>query len=292
MLNRTSWNKGRESGVLGDATDTPSLQYQQDAKLTYQSHAASQIELGEGQDRITLNEPRRPQTSIVEWPNLLTFDIAYWNRQLHEINKLGRRDGVIGFEASKYALNMTAPNCYVNQLRGEWIRLFYRQRFVYGNLYSALHYIMYKAFVEVAAWLHARYPFQFLSSHQLLPHNGATLAGERALHQEGQFSYESLKAYFISHYSEWINAHYFELIDELNIHLNQQTPATYVIEYLNSHGLPCVDFVCKNQQAMRLVRAEYFVEDMLSMRCDSQYLDFKIQQLAAKIENEIRLLGW
>ncbi|MGL6313865.1 hypothetical protein [Vibrio sp. WXL103] len=292
MLNRTSWNKGREPGVLGDTTDTCSPQYQQEPQLIYQAHAASQLELGEGRDRITLNEPRRPQTSILEWPNLLTLDIAYWNRQLHEINKLGQSDVAIGGQDSEHGLNITAPDGYLNQLRGEWIRLFYYQRFVYGNLYSALHYIMYKALVEVAAWLHARYPFQFLSRHQLLPHDGAKLASESALHQEGQFSYESLKAYFISHYSEWINAHYFELIEELNTHLNQQTPATYVIEYLNSQGLPCVDFVCKNQQAMRLVRTEYFVEDMLSMKCDSQYLDFKIQQLAAKIENEIRSLGW
>lgn len=291
MFGSTSSDARRhaESANADYAQQSGMSEYGRAPESTYRSHAEYQLRCGEGSDLLSLTEPKRAATSLAQWPDLLSFDIAYWNDQQAEIIRLGHNHAPIVLQQHRPGFIASLPEGYLNQFRGEWIRLYYHNRFVYGNLYSAQHYIMFKALVAVAAWLNSRYPHQLQRDSQLLAHDRCS---NEAFHRESHFGYESIKNYFISHCSDWISAHYFDLSCELNTQLNQQTPATFIIEYLNSHGLPCVDFVCKNQTALRMVRPANFVEDMQSMVTDAQYLQFKIQQMAAKIAREIRSVGW
>lgn len=291
MFDSSSWQKGHHSAYLSeDAKQGRQRQlYLKDPYALYLSHAAQQLESGEGDDLISLTDPRRTASSFVHWPDLLSFDIAYWNDQQAPIMQLGRNQSQFTAQQNNPSYIPTPPDAYINKFRGEWIRLYYHDHFVYGNLYSALHYIINRALVAVKTWLDRRFPFQLQRDSQQLPHNADE---NRAYHKENHFSDELVKSYFLSHYSDWINAHLFELTVELNHHLNHQTPATYVIEYENAKGLPCVDFVCKNQHALRLIRPAHFVEDMQHMIGDVRYLESKVQELAAKIENEIHALGW
>lgn len=291
MFDSSSWDKGRHSGHLSEDAEKGRQRrmYLNDPGSLYLLHAEQQLECGEGKDLISLNEPRRKAKSLVRWPDLLSLDIAYWNDQQAPIMQLGRDHRQITANQSNPKYISTIPDSYINEFRGEWIRLLYNGHFVYGNLYSALHYIIKWALAAVKTWLDRRFPFQLQRDSQLLPYN---VGNNLAYHQENHFSNELVKTYLTSHYCDWINTHLFDLTIELNHHLNHQTPATYIIEYVNAKGLPCVDFVCKNQDALRLIRPSHFVEDMQSMICDTRYLEHKAQELAAKIENEIRELGW
>ncbi|MBY5944388.1 hypothetical protein [Photobacterium rosenbergii] len=291
MSGSSSWDKGHHAHRWGDNAEEGRQRqmYLEDPYALYLSHAALQLERGEGKDLITLQEPRRKANTLARWPDLLSFDIAYWSDQQSQIFQLGRETCSPPIQQHTPGSKPIIPGGYINELRGEWIRLFYNGRLVYGNLYSALHYIINWAQVAVETWLNRRFPFQLQRDSQLLPHSAA---GHQAYHKENFYNDQLVKTYLANHYHDWLNEHLFDFTFELNQYLDQQTPATYVIEYKNAKGLPCIDFVCKNQHAMRLVRPAHFVEDIQNMICDSRYLEHKAQELAARIENEIRALGW
>ena len=290
MVNPTSRDGINYSELVGSSLSRDTSLYASDPSSTYEMHANTQLECGEGSDLISLHEPRRTGQAIGQWPDLLSFDIAYWIALRKELNAITRSSNNDDYEhLYDPRFIQGVPNEYQNQLRGEWIRLYYNNRFAYGNLYSAAHFVMFKALLQVTAWQNSRFPFQLQQDSHFLPHDAH---GYEALHRESYFNYESIKAYFGSHCSDWLSEHYLDFFTDLNDQLNQQTPATFVLEYLNSKGLPCVDFICKNEQSMRMVRPAHFVEDIQHMKGDPNYLDFKAQQLAAKIANEIRSMGF
>ena len=251
----------------------------------YQLNAELQLLRGEGADKLSFTRPQRKMpTALRQWSNLLTLDIAHWHQQQpwsvspHLIHSEPSSAHSRPFSPTSRMMSAVPPH-YINLYDGEPIRLFYHSYFVYGQLYSALHYILQHAKQALEAWVATRYPYDLLKD----------------LHPE-QFDslhdHDALKTYFHHQYAEWFAEQYLNAMFTLNEHLNLQTAATYIIEYTDQNGCPCVDFICKNNTALSMVRPSHFVEDMQQMANSAQYLDFEVQQLAAEIEKHCREQGW
>ncbi|MDW2406326.1 hypothetical protein R7042_29485, partial [Vibrio sp. 1262-1] len=89
-----------------------------------------------------------------------------------------------------------------------------------------------------------------------------------------------------------IEEQYLNWMFELNTQLSHQTAATYIIEYEDELGIPRVDFICKNENTLRMIRPAHFVEDMRQMVSSTDYLDHQVQQVALRIERQCRAKGW
>ncbi|WP_162674549.1 hypothetical protein [Vibrio variabilis] len=140
--------------------------------------------------------------------------MAFWHRQ-HDQNTRAA-DNCQSVSAETFI-----PEEYISQLKGDWIRLFYRDQLVYGHLYSALHYIMRGALFDVARWVESRFPYQLQRDCHLLPHN-STLDPKYYL--QAHFGHESVRPYFTAHCSDWLSHHYPDFMLDLHQQLEQQTP--------------------------------------------------------------------
>ena len=70
-----------------------------------------------GKDHLTMNEPSRPERDICDFPDLLSYDIPYWQYQeSHDVAILEE------METPKYIAK--APDKYVSKFYGDWVRLY------------------------------------------------------------------------------------------------------------------------------------------------------------------------
>ncbi|KHT64173.1 hypothetical protein RJ45_07795 [Photobacterium gaetbulicola] len=266
---------------------------QASAETIYQLSAELQRLRGSGADLISFVHPERSDGPVSAWPDLLSMDIVYWRKHRHWLmepqneseTSQNSRLGTIGHNQ--------VPENYINQYIGDDIRLFYNSCFVYGRLYSALHYILALAKRQLDRWAHSLYPYQL----KMAPHHSANRTGPSVLNTplpggDALGSHASVKAYFHQQYTNWISEQYIEWMIVLNAQLNRQTAATYIHQYTDPNGVPCVDFICKNENTLRMIRPNHFVEDIQQMANSSGFLDHELQQIVARIEKQCRSLGW
>ncbi|EGQ8159777.1 hypothetical protein GUA36_14830 [Vibrio parahaemolyticus] len=266
------------------------LWQQADPNTIYQLNSDLQKLHGEGNDLISFSDPHRSHLPITAWPDMLSADIAFWRKHQHWL--LQSNDPVTPTNEDDLSVNYKIPLNYINQYNGEHLRLFYGSRLVYARLFSALHYILNHVKSVIEDWSHDRYPYQ-LPIELYIPTTSEPQSAVRSTyHHFNSANYQSLKNYFQQHYSSWIEEQYLNWMFELNTQLNHQTAATYIVEYEDEFGIPRVDFICKNENTLRMIRPAHFVEDMRQMVSSTDYLDHQVQQVALRIERQCRAKGW
>lgn len=276
-------------------SEIQSLMEQVSVDVQYKINAELQQIHGEGDDRLSFENLFRSQNDPLQWPNLLALDVAYWSRQPWHVANTQLSSEQSSFEIgttkdSEHAHDV--PSDYLNLYCGERVRLFYRDRFVYGRLFSALHYVLIHAKLFADHWGQQRYPYQlpmetFIKTSR--EHGDTSSLTQKLINRK---AYQSLREYFNQHYISWVSEHYLDWMIELNTSLNHQTAATYIIEYQNADGLPWVDFICKNEATLRNIRPSHFVEDIDHMRSSETYLEHEVQKMAAQIVDHCRTQGW
>lgn len=249
-------------------------------KTRYLIDCERQQMYGEGSDLISFHDTQRSQLVPTSWPNLLSLDIAHWQHK-----HWSPQYQVI--QNSHSVLSKTSPPNYINQFGGEQIRLFYRSRFVYARLYSALHYILIHAKLMSDQWSQERHPYHL--PLELYQPPESIQSSPSMVTENG---YQSLRNHFLQSYSDWADDQYFNWLRSFNDELNHQTPAAYIIEYQDKDGMPWIDFICKNENALAIVRPEHFVEDIEQIATSNQFLEHQVQKLAAQIEKSCREQGW
>ncbi|GAA5645063.1 hypothetical protein [Vibrio proteolyticus] len=266
--------------------------WQQAAPETiYQLNSELQKLHGEGADFLSLSDPMRAQLGVSIWPDLLAMDIAFWREHQHWL--MHNDIPPTSFKrVNDSSLNCKIPQNYINQYNGEHLRLYYQSQLVYGRLYSALHYILNHVKSAIDTWIEERYPYQLPSELYFPSDDEQPTRSQITYRRSDNFNYQSLKRYFNQHYSSWLGEQYLNWMLELNQQLNRQTAATYIVEYCDAHGSPCVDFICKNESTLRMIRPDHFVEDMLQMASSTHYLEHEVQLVALDIEKRCRAEGW
>nr|WP_086938216.1 hypothetical protein [Thaumasiovibrio occultus] len=264
-------------------------------EVRYYIDSEVQKRCGEGADKLTMNSHATLQP--ITWPDLLTMDVAYWQQRQwrpqqqpaasrEQLSPLTSSSTSTSTSTSQSRLLASVPPDYINLYVGEPIRLFYHSRLVYGHLYSALHYIVLHAEHMVQRWSQAHFPYQW-------PHEFYAAPTERVPPTVSlSDGHDWIKPYFLAHCEQWLQTQHFDWLLELNQALNQQTAAAYVIEYQDDKGFPWVDFVCKNEDALRLVRPDHFAEDIDHIAASPDYLSHHVQQFAAQLEKQCRDVGW
>ncbi|SEF84191.1 hypothetical protein [Vibrio hangzhouensis] len=257
------------------------------ASEKYQIDRALQPHYGKGADHLSINNPHRANLDFFSWPDLLSIDVAFWQQQ-HWL-----------FSSPAYAhrlhhntgLHYSVPDHYVNLYCGETIQLIYHSQFVYARLFSALHYILIHAKLLADHWSLERFPHH-LPTELYHPHeviNDKSFDPNKVVNNQ---SYQALKQHFLEHYTSWVDEQYLNWIQPLDTTLNKQTAAAYIIEYQDADGLPWVDFICKNNNALQIVRPDHFVEDIENIAASHHYLEHEVQQIAAQFEKHYQSQDW
>lgn len=258
--------------LLGQLTDCE--RYQVESKL--------QRYIGVGEDFFSFESAKRQKDPIYD--NLLNQDIPLWQRECSPFSTPSYT------KAHLKNINLKVPAEYTNQYMGEPIKLYYQSSLVYGHLYSAVHYILHAVMQNVKAWGDAKYCHAINNElndiHARRKHNLISMSTVNT------DDYSQLKAYFQNHYSEWFSLHYMDWFLEVNEKLNHQTPSTFVREFRDSQNLPHVEFICKNQGSLRMVRPHHFVQDVTKMLSPIQYLDYEIDKLTGKVVKQCLKKGW
>ncbi|GAM64018.1 hypothetical protein JCM19232_3294 [Vibrio ishigakensis] len=168
------------------------------------------------------------------------------------------------------------------------MQLFYDSRFVYARIYTAAHYVLMHAKLLADHWSKERFPHH-LPTELYTPPTSERSFSTSLINLDG---YQSLRKHFLQDFSDWSESQHFNWLVELNEEMNKQTAAAYIIEYEDDDGIPWVDFVCKNESALNLVRPAHFVEDIRRITTDNHYIEHQALKLASKIEDECRHKGW
>ena len=248
----------------------------------YDIESELQRYIGIGEDFFSFESAKRQHDNIYD--NLLIQDIPLWQQERPSFSSFSC------IKANLENINLKVPGEYSNQYMGEPIKLYYRSCFVYGHLYTAVHYILHSVMQSVKAWGDAKYCHAINNElndiherqrHNLIPMHGINTD-----------DYSQLKTYFQSHYADWFSLHYMDWFLEINDYLNHQTPSTFVREFRDSHDLPHVEFICRNEGALRMIRPRFFVQDVTQLLSTNQYLDYEIDKLSGKVLKQCRKKGW
>jgi hypothetical protein len=249
-------------------------------QIIYELNSELQKLMGRGKDLITCNELGRADRHICEYPDLLSYDLPYWQFQEFCIQSGGidraeKREQLIdNMNVPKYIAK--APKEYFSKFQGDWIRLFYNDKLVYGSLYTAENYIFERVDELVELWIEQRYPYKLQMNTYIT--KGVT---------PGEFSYE---AKFAS--NNEVNAEkahesrmmyrkiYWKLLPQLSRELKKQAPATFLVEALDFEGFPHVDFVFRNAKTLSMVRPNTFIEDFELLRQNDTTLEFLANKYA------------
>jgi hypothetical protein len=216
----------------------------------------------------------REDEQMGDYTDLLSYDIVHWASQQKHIHNT---DYPLDLARDAQNLNViqTTPENYVSLYYGDWFRLFYRDKFTYGNLYSAVNFILDEVEERVEQWLEANYPYSIkmeVQPGEQADSNNVTLTPD---HQGNRDKAVAIKVALLPHYQEYRK--------ELNERLNHDPVATYIIESLDEEGFPTVDFICHNDTTLRLVRPLRFVTDMTRYQKPVELLDSLIDEYHTKV---------
>lgn len=249
----------------------------------YELNTAIQRERGQGADQISMCELGREDEQMGDYTDLLSFDIVHWVSQQKHIYNTDYPLDLIR-DAQNLKVIHTTPENYVSLYYGDWFRLFYRDEFTYGNLYSAVNYILDEVEERVEQWLEANYPYSIKMDVQ---------AGEQPLsnpvtltpdHQGNRDKAVAIKVALRPYYQQYRK--------ELNGRLNHEPVATYIIERLDEDGFPTVDFICHNDTTLRLVRPLRFVTDITRYQKSVELLDPLIDEYHTKVRIFLAEQNW
>ncbi|MCL1051875.1 hypothetical protein L2755_19920 [Shewanella abyssi] len=272
---------------LNDDDMSDALRSSSEATM-YQINAELQQSCGKGQDVLTMNELCRAERSICDYPDLLSYDIPHWQYQHHHFKNFNHVDEVrseqLAAATEEPIYYSKAPEGYISQYNGEWMRLFIGNKFYYGNLYSAVHFILQLVETIVEGWITQRYPYQLQMNSYLCdtktPCYTVDFTTSNDLN-EAQ-SHKALALYY-----DFRN----DLEPKLNKHLNKQTPATYIIYGVDYEGCPTVQLICKNDQTLSLIRPATFMQDFMPKTQNPAYLDYLASQYAKQATDTLLAHG-
>ncbi|MDW6002323.1 hypothetical protein [Vibrio mangrovi] len=256
-------------------------------QTVYQTNMALQKLRGKGKNFLSMFEASR--ADICDFPDLLCYDIPYWEYQKHCIESWDNPDPE---KTNRLRILMNIP-CFHREIpagysctfNDEWIRLFMNGQMVYGSLYSASHYILSKIEEAVNSWIEQCYPHQVQMDVHL----------DRSDDNCIQVSFDS------NHIFNYQQTHkakkecrrlYSALSEKLEQELNRQIPATYLIEFIDSDGSPQADFVFKNNQTLSLVCPVRFLEDFTRLTQSNHQLDFLVNRYVKQITSQLIELGF
>ncbi|MDG3085292.1 hypothetical protein P7F88_03905 [Vibrio hannami] len=262
------------------------------ADITYKINSELQRLRGKGKDYLSVNELSRAERNICDYPDLLSYDVPHWRFQQYCIQSWENRD-----EAEEKRLTdamevpafvRKAPEGYISEYKGEWIRLFVDKRFVYGNLYSAVHYIFDKVEEIVEQWIEQRYPYETQANSYLNQQEKPCPDTYRVEfthnHPENHERAFAARAEF--------RKLYWKLLPELNAQLNRQAPATYRMDSTDYDGSPMTDFVCRNTSTLSLIRPKTFLDDFMALTRNPEELDFIANKYAKRVTNHLLSVGF
>ncbi|WP_285163249.1 hypothetical protein [Shewanella goraebulensis] len=258
----------------------------------YQINAEHQKIKGKGQDALSMHELCRAERNICDYPNLLSYDIPHWQYQdyhfknFNDVDELKLQELSDAIEVPRYYSK--SPVNYTSQYNGDWIRLFIDNKFYYGNLYSAVHFILNTVEEKVHNWLNQKYPHQIQMNSYLCQDKSYKEPMYTVEFTTNNVLNSNASGELLTAYRHFENA----LRPELNRLLNTQTPATYIIYNVDDNGCPTVDLICKNDQTLSLIRPGRFVEDFISKTQNPAYLDFLASRYAKQAIDKILALGF
>lgn len=231
-----------------------------------------------GKDHLTMNEPFRPERDICDFPDLLSYDIPYWQYQE------SLDDAILAeMETPKYIAK--APDKYISKFCGDWVRLYIDGTFYYGSLYTAMHFILSTVEENVNSWIEQRYPYQLQLNTYQCDNQKGYVSVEFATNNESN-NKQSSRARCVMR--DFLN----DLSPELNDYLNAQTPATYIIYGVDYDGAPTVDLICKNNQTLSLIRPATFMDDFLPKTQNPAYLDLLARRYTKQAIDRLIKLGF
>ncbi len=244
-------------------------------QVIYELNADIQLERGQGLDKLSMCELGREDEQMGNYTDLLSYDLIHWVGQQ---NRIFNKFPEVEFGNDEQGLKMvrTTPSDYINQYSGNWFRLFYREKFTYGNLYSAVHFILEQVEERVGELLESKYPYTVvmkMESSELLDENSITITADN---DENLDQVVDIKL--------GLRPNCLQFQSELNHRLNGEPVATYIIERQDDDGFPSVDFVCHNDTALRLVRPLRFVKDMTRYQKSREVLDTLVNEYYARVQ--------
>ena len=264
----SSLNDDDADNVYLDASDAQKHKYLAECQKLYVK----------GRDHLTMNEPLRPERDICDFPDLLSYDIPYWQYQ-------ESHDDAILEEMKTPKYIAKAPDKYVSKFYGDWVRLYIDGIFYYGSLYTAMHFILLALEETVTSWIEQRYPYQLqLNTYQCENQKGC-VSVEFATNNESNDKQSSRARSVMWDFLK-------ELAPELNDYLNSQTPATYMIYGVDCEGAPTVDLICKNDQTLSLIRPATFMDDFLPKTQNPAYLDLMARRYVKQAIDRLSELGF
>lgn len=262
------------------------------ALTMYQINMGKQKVRGKGQDYLSIHEPCRTRRNICDFADLLSYDIPHWQYQNHhftsgnQIDKRRSAELADAMDVPKYY--STTPKGFISQYNGEWAGLFIENTFYYATLYSAVHFILNAVEETVFAWIEQRYPYQMHMNSYLCQENAR---GEPLYRVEFATNNQINNAR--AHdarmaYRDFENT----LRPKLNLYLNAQTPATYIIYGTDYDSNPTVDLICKNDNTLALIRPARFVEDFMPKTQSPEHLNFLSRKHAKQATDRLLTLGF
>lgn len=260
------------------------LWFQASAQARYKIHRGLQQQYCEGDDCIRFRNHDRAELGPVDWPDLLSLDVALWKARQWNPSPSRQEEPI----SKQTVSTQTTPANYINSYDGERMQLFYDSRFVYARIFTAAHYVLMHAKLLSDHWSNERFPHH-LPTELYTPPTSERSFSSSLINLDG---YQSLRKHFLQDFSDWSESQHFNWLIELNEEMNKQTAAAYIIEYEDDDGIPWVDFVCKNESALNLVRPAHFIEDIRRIASDNHYIEHQALKLASRIEDECRHKGW
>ncbi|WP_261836649.1 hypothetical protein [Vibrio ishigakensis] len=249
----------------------------------YKIHRGLQQRHCEGDDCIRFRDQERAELGPVAWPDLLSLDVALWKSRQWNPDFFGLESSETPITKQSVSAN-NKPDSYINSYSGERMQLFYESRFVYARIYSAAHYVLMHAKLLAEQWSQERFRHH-LPIELYTPSTNERSFTTSLVNING---YQSLRKHFLQDFSDWSESQQFNWLIKLNDELNKQTAAAYIIEYEDDDGIPWIDFVCKNDSALNLIRPAHFVEDIQRIAADSTFIEHQALKLASRIEDECK----
>ncbi len=242
--------------------------------VIYELNADIQIERGQGADKLSMCEFGRVDEKMGDYADLLSYDIVHWVEQQHRI--YNRFPEMVLDKNQGLKVVHSVPSGYINEYSGDWIRLFYKDKFTYGNLYSVSRFILGQVEERVERWLDGQYP------HKIIVH---IEPNEKTEHYPATFTSDNQEhCAKVTKIKLALRPYYLQLQEELIHRLNAEPVATYLIERQDQDGFPMVDFICHNDMTLRLVRPLSFVQDMARYLKSNEILDTLIEEFYLKVQ--------
>ncbi|MCY9870448.1 hypothetical protein [Vibrio barjaei] len=249
--------------------------------LVHQINYEGQLIDGEGVNFVSMNEIGRENEnySFASYPNLLSFDYPYAQFQMdpQDDEKVKKLDGKPEYFAK-------VPSDYRSHLRGEWLRMTRGEELIYGFLYTAENYILDQVDMLVNKWLDSNYPYETTISSKPSDLGRGSKTMEFSHTNEANHDAVMKGLYEMSKLVAPGGKVYNELVKELK----SQTPATYLIEEIDSDGSKNLYMICRNNATLLLVRPLHILQDMERLQTNESQLDFIVNKISHQVIDHLR----